>query len=79
MCAYVEGVTIDSEDNVYDFIEFKMHKLIEHVASVGREDLALSLSEALDSYLMGEIDIGFIDGWPVAYEALHIENPNDNE
>jgi hypothetical protein len=66
-------------DNVYDFIEFKMHKLIERVALAGREDLALALSEALDSYLMGEISISFIDGWPVAYESMHIENPNDNE
>ena len=70
---------IEEYDNVYDFIEFKMHALIEQVAQTGREDLALAMSNALDAYLLGEIDIGFIDGWPVAYETVHVENPNDIE
>jgi len=70
---------IEEYDNVYDFIEFKMHLLVEQVAQTGQTDLALAISNALDAYLQGEIDIDFVDGWPVAYELEHIENPSDNE
>jgi len=70
---------IEEYDNVYDFIEFKMHQLVEQIAQTGQTDLALAISNALDAYLQGEIDIDFVDGWPVAYELEHIENPSDNE
>jgi|TARA_R110000824_G_scaffold49483_12_gene138853 hypothetical protein len=50
--------------NVDDFIEHKMHRLIEQYAKLNREDIATVLSDALDKYLMGEHEIVFIDGWP---------------
>ena len=55
----------DEKDNVYDFIEFRMHKLVEEVAAEGDYDLASQLSAALDGYLMGVMSIEFIDGWPL--------------
>ena len=50
--------------NVDDFIEHKMHRLIEQYAKLNREDIATVLSDALDKYLMGEHEIVFVDGWP---------------
>ena len=50
--------------NVDDFVEHKMHRLIEQYAKLNREDIAMVLSEALDKYLMGEHEIVFVDGWP---------------
>jgi hypothetical protein len=70
---------IEEHDNVYDFIEFKMHQLIEQIAQTGQTDMALAISNALDAYLQGEIDIDFVDGWPVAYEIEHNETPSDIE
>jgi len=51
-------------DNVTDFIEFKLHRLIEQFAMAKRADIATVLSNALDEYLIGQIDIVFVDGWP---------------
>ena len=55
----------DENNNVIDFIEFRMHKLIEETAEGGNYELAAQMSDALDAYLMGDLLIEFIDGWPL--------------
>ena len=50
--------------NVDDFVEHKMHRLIEQYAKLNREDIAMVLSDALDDYLLGKHEIVFVDGWP---------------
>jgi len=55
-------------DNVIDFIEFRMHSLIEQVAADGEYALASQMSEALDSYILGTKSIEFVDGWPLVTE-----------
>jgi hypothetical protein len=65
-------------DNVYDFTEYKLHQLVEYAASKGRADLASSMLEALDAYMLGNIDIVFIDGWPaVSRKILNADNEQD--
>ncbi len=51
-------------DNVLDFTAYKMRNLIEDLDKANRLDYADAMQEALDAYLLGEIDIGFIKGWP---------------
>jgi hypothetical protein len=51
-------------DNVIDFTEYKMHRLVDDFAKSNRLDIATVLSEALDNYLLGNIKIRFVDGWP---------------
>ena len=53
------------DNNVIDFIEFRMHRIIEDVAVSGQLDLARQMSDALDMYLMNEVSIEFVDGWPL--------------
>jgi len=55
----------DENNNVYDFIEFRMHKLIEETAVSGELELARQMSDCLDAYLMGDALIEFVDGWPL--------------
>jgi len=52
------------DDNLADFTAYKMRSIIEELASAKRLDYAEALQHALDAYLLGEIDIGFIKGWP---------------
>jgi hypothetical protein len=56
---------MEDDNNIIDFIEFRMHKLIEETAASGELALAMQMSEALDGYLMGTRTIEFIDGWPM--------------
>jgi len=56
---------MEDDNNIIDFIEFRMHKLIEETAAAGELGLAAQMSEALDGYLMGANTIDFIDGWPL--------------
>ena len=51
-------------DNVIDFVEYKMLRLIDELAKVQRLDIADVLSDALDKYLAGEIGLTFVAGWP---------------
>mgnify|MGYP001327926076 FL=1 len=51
-------------NNVIDFIAYKMRNLIEDLAKANRLDYADAMQYALDAYLLGEVDIGFIEGWP---------------
>ena len=55
-------------DNVIDFTAYKMRNLIEDLARTKRLDYANAMQDALDSYLLGEIRISFIDGWPYVLE-----------
>ena len=51
-------------DNLLDFTAYKMRSIIEDLASTGRLDYANAMQDALDSYLLDDIDIAFVDGWP---------------
>tara|TARA_Y100001937_G_C7051232_1_gene299216 strand:- start:544 stop:744 length:201 start_codon:yes stop_codon:yes gene_type:complete len=51
-------------ENVLDFTAYKMRNLIEDLAMANRLDYANAMQDALDSYLLGEVRISFIDGWP---------------
>ena len=55
----------DENNNVIDFIEFRMHRLIEETAISGQLELAAQMSDCLDAYLMGDALIEFVDGWPL--------------
>ena len=50
--------------NVDDFVEHKMHRLIEQYAKLNRADIAKVLAEALDDYLLGKHELVFVSGWP---------------
>ena len=54
----------DTYENVIDFTEYKMLRLIDDLAKLQRLDIADVLSEALDKYLAGDIDLTFVAGWP---------------
>ena len=56
---------MNEDNNVIDFIEFRMHRLIEETAQGGQLELAAQMSDALDAYLMGDMLIEFVDGWPL--------------
>jgi hypothetical protein len=47
-----------------------MRNLIEDLAKTNRLDYANAMQDALDAYMLGEIDIGFIDGWPYVLEDI---------
>jgi len=65
----------DTCNNLLDFTAYKMRNLIEDLATVGRIDYANAIQDALDSYLLGEIDISFIDGWPYVVDTIEETNP----
>jgi len=55
---------MDEHENVIDFTAYKMRNLIEDLDKANRIEYATAVQEALDAYLMGEVRIAFIDGWP---------------
>lgn len=55
---------MEEHNNVSDFTAYKMRSLIEDLDKANRIDYATAMQEALDAYLLGEIQIGFIDGRP---------------
>ncbi len=57
-------------DNVADFTAYKMRNIIEDLAKQGRTDYADAIQHALDSYLMGEVQISFVDGWPYVLDTI---------
>ena len=59
---------MEENNNVADFTAYKMRSIIEDLAKQGRTDYASAVQDALDSYLLGELEIGFIDGWPYVLE-----------
>tara|TARA_R110000824_G_scaffold78951_6_gene199026 strand:- start:7334 stop:7528 length:195 start_codon:yes stop_codon:yes gene_type:complete len=52
---------------LYDFIEHKMYQLMVYADDMERPDIASQIDIMLNEYLIGNIDITFVDGWPVAY------------
>lgn len=65
----------DSYENVYDFVEFKLHRTIEDLAREGLDDMAYKVADVLDMYLSGECDIEFKSG--VAYYYLREEEKDE--
>ena len=57
-------------DNLLDFTAYKMRNLIEDLAKQGRTDYANAIQDALDLYLLGEVNISFIDGRPYVLETI---------
>jgi len=57
-------------NNLADFTAYKMRNIIEYLAKANRIDYANAMQDALDSYLIGEIRISFIDGWPYVLEDI---------
>jgi hypothetical protein len=56
--------------NVLDFVAYKLRVLIETLAKTGRKDYANAMQEALDLYLLNEVDIVFVKGWPRIVEDV---------
>ena len=40
---------------IYDFIEYKLNQLAD------------GLIQVLDAYMLGQVDVEFVDGWPVVW------------
>ncbi len=59
-----------ANNNVVDFVAYKMRNLIEDLATANRLDYANAMQSALDEYLLGNVRIGFIDGWPYVLEDI---------
>ena len=57
-------------NNVLDFTAYKMRSIIEDLARAKRLDYASAMQDALDAYLLGEVRIGFIDGWPYVLDTI---------
>ena len=57
-------------DNIADFTAYKMRSLIEALAKLGHADYANAMQDALDAYLLGEINIDFVDGWPYTLDNI---------
>jgi hypothetical protein len=69
-------VTTENDiDNVLDFTAYKMRILIEDLAKQGRGDYAIAIQDALDAYLLGEVHISFIDGWPHMADIIEEASP----
>lgn len=52
---------------LYDFTEHKLYQLIAYADEVQRPDIAEQIDIMLDDYLAGNVNIIFVEGWPVAY------------
>ena len=59
-----------ANNNVVDFVAYKMRNLIEDLAAANRLDYANAMQSALDEYLLGNVRIGFIDGRPYVLEDI---------
>lgn len=44
-----------------------MYQLMVYADDMERPDIASQIDIMLNEYLIGNIDITFVDGWPVAY------------
>ena len=61
---------MEENNNVLDFTAYKMRSIIEDLARAKRLDYANAMQDALDAYLLGEVRIGFIDGWPYVLDTI---------
>ena len=50
---------------LYDYTEFKLHQLMENAAETQHYDTADDLRIVLDGYLLGELSIEWVNGWPL--------------
>lgn len=57
------GTTMN-DDNVYDFVEYKLAKYIEDLAAEGNEKDATSVWNIYNLYVSGAIDVEFRHGIP---------------
>ena len=53
-----------TDSNIIDFIEVKMLQLADDYAKVNKLDMAEACWNALERYMLGEIDIYFKNGEP---------------
>ena len=67
---------MEDPDNIIDFTAYKMRSLVKQLDEIGRDDLAGNMQDALDAYLLGEIDIEWSEGWP--YLAGSPPEPEDD-
>ena len=51
--------------DIYDYTEFKLHQLMESAAETEHYDTADDLRLVLDGYLLGELSIEWVNGWPM--------------
>jgi len=54
---------------IYDFTEYKLHALMERLATENRYEDADLVRETLDAYLLGQCSINWRDGAPYAIYA----------
>jgi len=54
---------------IYDFTEYKLHALMEQLASENLIEGADLVRKALDAYLLGQCDIEWCEGAPYAIYA----------
>ena len=54
----------NDNDNLLDFTAYKLRNMVEHMADTGQEAMAYAMQEALDQYLLGDINIIWQSGWP---------------
>ena len=57
-------------DNVADFTAYKMRSIVADLAKRGHAQHANAVQDALDAYLLGDIGLDFIDGWPHVIETV---------
>mgnify|MGYP003646444285 CR=1 FL=1 len=74
---YMPGKYTDYE-NVYDFTEYKLYYLIEELDDVGNEAMAEVYQDVLDNYMLGHIDIKWVEGEPYIAKG-RINKLNDIE
>ena len=63
----------NATDNLIDFTAYKLRNMAEDLAAVGQLGLADALLDALDEYMLGNIDIAWQSGWP------HMVLPEEND
>ena len=61
-------------DNVEDFAEHFLLRMAEQYAKAGRNDIADAIYDALDNYMLGNVDIRFEDGQPFVYPLDNTED-----
>ncbi len=54
-------------DNVEDFVQHYMIRMGEQYDAAGRPDIANGIYDALNQYMLGEIDIRIVEGQPYIY------------
>ena len=53
---------VTENNNVYDFVAYRMQKLADDLNARGQTDYADAMLEALQSYIEGDVEVRFIEG-----------------